>query len=80
MRTVKVWAKLNEWFRLYLQGLEVLCDTIEECWDHDAEARLSAGCVEERIAQLSRNTNLNNTNTSNTNDQSSSPPPKESSL
>ena len=29
-------------------------ETIEECWDHDAEARLSAGCVEERIAQLGR--------------------------
>ena len=27
-------------------------ETIEECWDHDAEARLSAGCVEERIVQL----------------------------
>ncbi|XP_076824977.1 activin receptor type-2B-like [Clavelina lepadiformis] len=29
-----------------------LCETIEECWDHDAEARLSAGCVEERIHTL----------------------------
>lgn len=27
---------------------------MEECWDHDAEARLSAGCVEERIAQARR--------------------------
>lgn len=26
-----------------------LCDTIEECWDHDADARLSASCVVERI-------------------------------
>ncbi|KAH0627616.1 hypothetical protein JD844_003573 [Phrynosoma platyrhinos] len=34
------------------QGLAQLCVTIEECWDHDAEARLSAGCVEERISQI----------------------------
>jgi len=27
-----------------------LCDTMEECWDHDAEARLSASCVVERVA------------------------------
>ncbi|XP_041968485.1 activin receptor type-2A-like [Aricia agestis] len=31
-------------------GLAVLCDTMEECWDHDAEARLSASCVLERVA------------------------------
>ncbi|VVC94297.1 unnamed protein product, partial [Leptidea sinapis] len=31
------------------RGLSVLCDTMEECWDHDAEARLSASCVLERI-------------------------------
>uniref|UniRef100_A0A3B4FCL7 Serine/threonine-protein kinase receptor n=1 Tax=Pundamilia nyererei TaxID=303518 RepID=A0A3B4FCL7_9CICH len=35
-------------------GLSHMCETIEECWDHDAEARLSAGCVEERIGQISR--------------------------
>lgn len=38
------------------QGLSQLCETIEECWDHDAEARLSAGCVEERISQIARTT------------------------
>nr|XP_026693851.1 transforming growth factor beta receptor isoform X1 [Ciona intestinalis] len=32
----------------------ILCETMEECWDHDAEARLSAGCVEERINHLHR--------------------------
>ncbi|CAG4933864.1 unnamed protein product [Parnassius apollo] len=31
-------------------GLCILCDTMEECWDHDAEARLSASCVLERVA------------------------------
>ncbi|KAI6074783.1 Activin receptor type-2B [Aix galericulata] len=38
-------------------GLAQLCVTIEECWDHDAEARLSAGCVEERIAQIRKSVN-----------------------
>lgn len=26
----------------------------EECWDQDAEARLSAACVEERLALIGR--------------------------
>jgi len=30
-------------------GLSVLCETVEECWDHDAEARLSSSCVVERL-------------------------------
>lgn len=30
-------------------SLLFMCDTIEECWDHDAEARLSASCVMERV-------------------------------
>ncbi|XP_068457587.1 activin receptor type-2A isoform X2 [Clinocottus analis] len=34
-------------------GLAVLCETIEECWDHEAEARLSACCVQERVVQTS---------------------------
>lgn len=38
-------------------GLAQLCVTIEECWDHDAEARLSAGCVEERVSLLRRSVN-----------------------
>lgn len=36
------------------QGLCNLISTVEECWDQDAEARLSAGCVKERIGQLAR--------------------------
>ena len=32
--------------------MSAICDTIEECWDHDAEARLSASCIKERVAQL----------------------------
>uniref|UniRef100_A0A8C8VVG9 Serine/threonine-protein kinase receptor n=1 Tax=Peromyscus maniculatus bairdii TaxID=230844 RepID=A0A8C8VVG9_PERMB len=38
-------------------GLAQLCVTIEECWDHDAEARLSAGCVEERVSLIRRSVN-----------------------
>ncbi|KAM4026230.1 TGF-beta receptor type-2-like isoform 2-T2 [Anomaloglossus baeobatrachus] len=33
-------------------GLDVLCDTISECWDHDPEARLTAHCVAERFIQM----------------------------
>lgn len=36
----------------------MLCETIEECWDHEAEARLSAGCVEERVLQVQRLTSI----------------------
>merc|ERR1712218_552334 len=39
-------------------GMAALCDTIEECWDQDAEARLSASCVGERVRQF-RNLNSN---------------------
>ncbi|KAM9839740.1 activin receptor type-2B-like [Aulostomus maculatus] len=35
-------------------GLAHVCETAEECWDHDAEARLSAGCVQERISLVRR--------------------------
>lgn len=35
-------------------GLVALGDTMEECWDQDAEARLSASCVMERIASQSK--------------------------
>jgi len=30
-----------------------LKQTIEECWDQDAEARVSAVCVEERTREMS---------------------------
>ncbi|CAH0716971.1 unnamed protein product, partial [Brenthis ino] len=32
--------------------LKIATDTCDECWDHDAEARLTAVCVEERMAEL----------------------------
>ena len=39
-----------------------LCDTIEECWDHDAEARLSASCVVERVRDFRSRTLTNHLN------------------
>ncbi|XP_075037354.1 TGF-beta receptor type-2-like [Mixophyes fleayi] len=33
-------------------GMDVLCDTIMECWDHDPEARLTAPCVAERFSLM----------------------------
>ncbi|PIK46054.1 putative bone morphogenetic protein receptor type-2 [Apostichopus japonicus] len=41
----------DEWKDNHM-ALRSLKDTIEECWDHDAEARLTALCVEERIIEL----------------------------
>ena len=56
-----------------LQGLEGLVSTIEECWDHDAEARLSADCVQERISQLSRTMNSNTSTINMNNNQQLQP-------
>ena len=40
-------------FQLFvLQAVRSLKETIEECWDADAEARLTALCVEERLSDL----------------------------
>ncbi|XP_058127838.1 activin receptor type-2A-like [Anopheles ziemanni] len=35
-------------------GLNAICETMEDCWDHDAEARLSSSCVLERLSQYAR--------------------------
>ncbi|KAM9332682.1 activin receptor type-2B [Pholidichthys leucotaenia] len=70
-------------------GLAQICETAEECWDHDAEARLSAGCVEERISQIRRVVAVTPTATPDLSSNALSPvsmvtsvepPPKESSL
>lgn len=37
---------------MIFQAVRALKETIEECWDQDAEARLTAYCVEERIAEM----------------------------
>lgn len=38
--------------RLPPQGVQIVCTSIEECWDHDPEARLTAQCVAERFYDL----------------------------
>ncbi|XP_035216872.1 activin receptor type-2A-like [Stegodyphus dumicola] len=47
----KMRPKFKEFWRKH-PGISSLCDTIEECWDQDAEARLSASCVQERLSFL----------------------------
>jgi len=49
--TKKVRPALPQGWRKH-PGLAVLCETIEESWDHDAEARLSSSCVVERLQQM----------------------------
>ncbi|RZC35146.1 activin receptor type-2A, partial [Asbolus verrucosus] len=49
----KVRPVIQEHWRQH-PGMAAMCDTIEECWDHDAEARLSASCVMERVMLQSR--------------------------
>lgn len=36
----------------HLQGIQTVCETLTECWDHDPEARLTAQCVAERFSEL----------------------------
>ncbi|RVE67122.1 hypothetical protein OJAV_G00114910 [Oryzias javanicus] len=33
-------------------GIQTVCGSIEECWDHDPEARLTAHCVAERFNDI----------------------------
>ncbi|XP_042898074.1 activin receptor type-2B isoform X1 [Parasteatoda tepidariorum] len=47
----KLRPKFKDYWRKH-PGISSLCDTIEECFDQDAEARLSASCVQERISFL----------------------------
>lgn len=35
-----------------LQAQRSLKETIEDCWDQDSEARLTAQCAEERLVEL----------------------------
>lgn len=37
---------------LPLQGIQMVCASIEDCWDHDPEARLTAQCVAERFYDM----------------------------
>lgn len=40
----------NNWMKH--QGVAMVCATINECWDHDPEARLTAQCVAERFSEM----------------------------
>ena len=41
------------WLSCFLsQGLQLLKDSIEECWDEDEESRLDARCLQERMEEL----------------------------
>ncbi|XP_076456148.1 activin receptor type-2A-like [Babylonia areolata] len=51
--TRKLRPPIYEHWKLHAGMASLVC-TVEECWDQDAEARLSAGCVQERIAALTR--------------------------
>ena len=33
-------------------GIRLIRETMEDCWDSDAEARLTSLCIEERILEL----------------------------
>ncbi|XP_056272101.1 TGF-beta receptor type-2-like isoform X1 [Pseudoliparis swirei] len=33
-------------------GIQMVCSSIDECWDHDPEARLTAQCVAERFSDM----------------------------
>lgn len=35
-----------------VQVVRSLKETMEDCWDQDADARLTAQCAEERLAEL----------------------------
>ncbi|CRK87362.1 CLUMA_CG001164, isoform A [Clunio marinus] len=49
----KLRPRIYEEWRTH-SGLNAVCETIEECWDHDQEARLSSSCIMERLSQHSR--------------------------
>ncbi|KAK2920943.1 TGF-beta receptor type-2-like isoform X1 [Channa argus] len=34
------------------RGIQIVCGSIEECWDHDPEARLTAQCIAERFNDM----------------------------
>ncbi|CAL8295247.1 unnamed protein product [Merluccius merluccius] len=41
-------------------GIQTVCATIDECWDHDPEARLTAHCVAERFNEMEHLDKLSN--------------------
>lgn len=48
-----LWCKSLFFFpHVSYQAVRSLKETMEDCWDQDAEARLTAQCAEERMAEL----------------------------
>uniref|UniRef100_A0A8B9G1U4 Serine/threonine-protein kinase receptor n=1 Tax=Amazona collaria TaxID=241587 RepID=A0A8B9G1U4_9PSIT len=43
---------------LHHQGIQMVCETLIECWDHDPEARLTAQCVAERFSEFKHHDKL----------------------
>lgn len=50
--TALVILTVRKSMRCLFQAVRSLKETIEDCWDQDAEARLTAQCAEERLAEL----------------------------
>jgi hypothetical protein len=51
MKNIVVTSRMRPKFPKYrncVQTLESLVETVKECWDHDAEARLTAECIRNR--------------------------------
>ncbi len=52
------WTKIDLLMLMYVcvcvyeQTVHSLKETMEDCWDQDAEARLTAQCADERLAEL----------------------------
>lgn len=49
------WVLVSEWLvncHVNFQGLRSLKEAIEDSWDQDADARLTALCVQERLSEL----------------------------
>lgn len=61
MQQVVVQQKIRPKFRpdwFVHSSMASLLQTIEECWDQDAEARLTAQCVAERLSQFNPNSSF----------------------
>ncbi|XP_035629875.1 TGF-beta receptor type-2-like isoform X1 [Oncorhynchus keta] len=56
------------------QGMDLLCATINECWDHDPEARLTAHCVVERFGSLEEEMEQKGLDTINSQNNHQGPP------
>lgn len=44
-----------EWLRQHSNEMKLIAQTIEECWDIDLDARISAECAASRIRKIFKN-------------------------